>query len=179
MGCDKYTTYPYACMSLLIHHMHRSRMAQSTKLVSAAYIMAFVARHRPHQVTTDAIARAIKEHPARVRQIVSSMVKAGLLSSLRGSTGGVTLALPVEQIDFRRIYEALGEANPLTVRLRANDPGSSFRSGVLPAFARLFDDIERQFLTRLGALTLDQVTGRATPPPARLSTATRRRPRRT
>lgn len=134
-------------------------MARSTKLVSAAYILAYVARHEPEQVTTDSIARALKDHPARIRQLVSALVKANLLVSLRGAAGGIVLARPAARIDFRQVYAALGEGTPLALGLREDDPGRSYPCDVHPVLSRLFDSIEHEILSRLGSVTLDRVTG--------------------
>jgi len=45
-------------------------MSRSTKLASAAAILAHVAAQGSGQLTTDAIAEAVSDHPARVRQLV-------------------------------------------------------------------------------------------------------------
>jgi Rrf2 family protein len=135
-------------------------MAQSTKLVSAAYILAYVARHEPEQVTTESIARVLKDHPARVRQIVSALVKAGLLTSLRGATGGIVLAKPPSKIDFREVYAAIGEKSPLSLVMRDDDPGRNYPCNVHPVISRLFRDIEAEALARLGGVTLDKVIDR-------------------
>lgn len=139
---------------------YNRRVSQSTKLVSAAYILAYVARHEPEQVTTESIARVLKDHPARVRQIVSALVKAGLLNSARGAAGGITLARPASRIDFREIYEALGERSPLSLSMRDDDPGRHYQCNVHPVVSRLFRDIEAETLSRLGGLTLDKVINR-------------------
>lgn len=135
-------------------------MTQSTKLASAAYIMAYVARHEPEHVTTDSIARALKDHPTRVRQIVSALVKAGLMKSLRGANGGIVLARPPSRIDFRQIYEAIGEKSPLALAMRADDPGRNFPCNVHPVVSRLYTDIEGEALRRLAGITLDKVIDR-------------------
>lgn len=135
-------------------------MSQSTKLVSAAYILAYVARHEPEQVTTDSIARVLKDHPARVRQIVSALVKAGLLTSARGAAGGIVLAKPPSKIDFREIHEALGEKSPLSLSMRDDDPGCYYPCNVHPVVSRLFRDMEAEALSMLGGLTLDKVINR-------------------
>ena len=135
-------------------------MARSTKLVSAAYIMAYVARHEPEHVTTDTIARALKDHPARVRQIVAALVKAGLMRSLRGAAGGIVLARPASKIDFRQIYDAIGEKSPLSLAMRDDDPGRNYPCNVHPVISRLYHDIEVGALQRLGGLTLDKVINR-------------------
>lgn len=135
-------------------------MVQSTKLASAAYIMAYVARHQPEHVTTDSIARVLKDHPTRVRQIVAALVKAGLMKSLRGAGGGIVLARAPTRITFRQIYEAIGEKSPLALAMRNDDPGRNFACNVHPVVSRLYDDIEAEALKRLGRITLDKVIDR-------------------
>ena len=135
-------------------------MAQSTKLASALYIMAYVARHQPEHVTTESIARMLKDHPSRVRQIVATLVKAGLMKSLRGAAGGIVLARPPSRIDFRQIYKAIGEKSPLSLAMRPDDPGRNFACNVHPVVSRLYGNMEAEALQRLGSITLDQVIGR-------------------
>lgn len=135
-------------------------MAQSTKLASAAYIMAYVARHEPEHVTTESIARVLKDHPARVRQIVAALVKAGLMKSLRGAAGGIVLARPPSKINFRQIYRAIDEKSPLALAMRGDDPGRNYPCNVHPVVSRLYGDIEADALRRLGRLTLDKVIDR-------------------
>ena len=135
-------------------------MTPSTKLASAAYIMAYVARHQPEHVTTDAIARALKDHPTRVRQIVAALVRAGLMKSLRGASGGIVLARPPSKITFRQIHAAIGETSPLALAMRADDPGRNFPCNVHPVVYRLYTDIEADALRRLSRITLDKVIDR-------------------
>jgi Rrf2 family protein len=135
-------------------------MAQSTKLASAAYIMAYVARHEPEHVTTESIARILKDHPARVRQIVSTLVKAGLMKSLRGAAGGIVLARPASKINFGQIYDAIGEKSPLSLVMRNDDPGRHYACNVHAVLSRVYSDIEAAALRRLRRVTLDQVIER-------------------
>ena len=44
-------------------------MPASTKLATATYILSYVAVKAPALVTTATIAKAVKEHPARIRQL--------------------------------------------------------------------------------------------------------------
>jgi Rrf2 family protein len=138
-------------------------MVQSTKLASAAYIMAYVARHEPEHVTTESIARVLRDHPTRVRQIVAALVKAGLMKSLRGAAGGIVLARPASKIDFRQIYEAIGEKAPLSLAMRDDDPGRHYSCNVHPVLTRVYRDMEADALESLQRLTLDKVIDRRSP----------------
>jgi Rrf2 family protein len=135
-------------------------MSQSAKLASAAYILAYVARHEPEQVTTDSIARVLKDHPARVRQIVSALVKAGLLKSLRGAAGGIVLAKPPSKIDLRDVYVAIGESSPLSLVMRDDDPGRNYPCNVHPVMSRMLRTMEADALSSLAGVTLDKMINR-------------------
>jgi Rrf2 family protein len=129
-------------------------MSRSTKLASAAYIMSYVACYDPQQLTTDAIAEAVRDHPARVRQLVAALVRAGLLRSLRGAGGGIALARPPAEISLRDIHQAVEEQPLLTLSLR--DPFKAWDNVcfVRPTLERLYAEGEAHFLERLAAVKL-------------------------
>jgi Rrf2 family protein len=82
---------------------------KSTKFVTACYIMSFIGSHDPRLLSTATIAKWVNTHPARARQIVALLVKAGLLDSSRGGGGGVRLAKKANSITLLDIYDVVGE----------------------------------------------------------------------
>ncbi|BAO90785.1 RrF2 family transcriptional regulator [Caballeronia cordobensis] len=84
---------------------------KSTKFVTCCYIMSFVAAHDPQQLSTATIAKWVDTHAARARQLVSLLVKAELLKSVRGGAGGVLLNRKPTQITLFDIYVAAGDAD--------------------------------------------------------------------
>ncbi|WP_134062590.1 Rrf2 family transcriptional regulator, partial [Pseudomonas sp. JV241A] len=78
-------------------------MSQSTRLITASYILSFVAANAPQKLRTETIAKWVKTHPTRVRSLVSLMVKANILKSWRGAHGGLTLARPASEITLREV----------------------------------------------------------------------------
>jgi Rrf2 family protein len=129
-------------------------MSRSTKLASAAFIMSFVACKAPRQVTTDQIADALQDHPARVRQLVASLVKAELLSSLRGAAGGVVLGRSPAQISLRDIFVAVEDQPMLVIGLKEDPEGWGKRCLVYPILSRLFAEMEETLLDKLAAIPL-------------------------
>jgi Rrf2 family protein len=117
-------------------------MGRSTKLVTATYILSYVAVKTPGLVTTSAIAAAVKDHPARVRQLVAALVRKGLLSSVRGANGGVQLARAPEDITLGDICDAVEDQPLLAVSLK--DPFAAWagRCHVHPTFTKLYADFE-------------------------------------
>jgi Rrf2 family protein len=129
-------------------------MSRSTKLASAAFIMSFVACKAPRQVTTDQIADALQDHPARVRQLVASLVKAELLSSLRGAAGGVILGKPPAQISLKDIFVAVEDQPILVIGLKEDPGGWGKRCLVHPILSKLFGEMEGTLLDKLAAIPL-------------------------
>ena len=58
-------------------------MRYSTKVSHAVHILAYIALHPGRVLTSDVIADSIQTNPGCVRQIMSALRKADLLSSVR------------------------------------------------------------------------------------------------
>lgn len=129
-------------------------MSRSTKLVSAAYIMSYVAAKDPEQLTTDSIAEALKDHPARVRQIVAALVKAGLLKSLRGAGGGVVLGRPPDKVTLKDLYLAVDDQPLLALGLRTNFDGWDNICSVRPIISALYSEMEGGLIDKLAKVRL-------------------------
>jgi Rrf2 family protein len=129
-------------------------MSRSTKLASAAYILSFIASRHPDQLTSDLIAEVVEDHPARVRQLISALGKAGLIQSVRGANGGVVLGRAARDISLRDIYEAVEEQPMVSLLLRRGYVGWGPQCKVHDTLSGVFDDVESKFLARLGRIRL-------------------------
>jgi Rrf2 family protein len=153
-------------------------MGRSTKLVTATYILSYVAVKAPALVTTSAIARAVKDHPARVRQLVAALVRKNLLLSVRGPRGGVRLGRDPEDISLGDICDAVEDQPLLAVSLK--DPFAAWagRCHVHPTFTRLYAEFEWRIREGLRHHRLrDMYTAPAEPAPWRGGGARPRRRR--
>jgi Rrf2 family protein len=131
-------------------------MSKSTRLLTATYILSYVAANAPEVVTTERIATQVDEHPTRVRQIVAALVKAGLLATSRGAAGGVSLKRPAALITLHHIQEAVQDNSLLALHL--SEPRSEWagKSHVHRVFENLRDELERRISEYLDEHTLDQ-----------------------
>ena len=59
-----------------------------------------------YKVTSDFLARSINTNPVIIRNILSQLGKAGLITVARG-TGGITVNRPLNEITFFDIYQAI------------------------------------------------------------------------
>ncbi|WP_085598711.1 MULTISPECIES: Rrf2 family transcriptional regulator [unclassified Pseudomonas] len=139
-------------------------MSQSTRLITASYILSFVAANAPQKLRTETIAKWVKIHPARVRNLVSQMVKAGILASCRGPKGGLTLARPAAQITLQDVYDAVQESSLIAEKIDNPFSGMEEHCKVFDVFTRLFSLLERNMRQDLANITADQLFVAFDPP---------------
>ncbi|VVO14296.1 Rrf2 family transcriptional regulator [Pseudomonas fluorescens] len=132
-------------------------MSQSTRLITASYILSFVAANAPQKLRTETIAKWVKTHPTRVRNLVSQMVKADILKSYRGAKGGLTLARPANEITLREVYDAVQESSLIAEKIDNPFSGMEDHCKVFDVFTRLFAMLENNMRLDLGNITADQL----------------------
>ena len=132
-------------------------MSQSTRLITASYILSFVAANAPQKLRTETIAKWVKTHPTRVRNLVSQMVKADILKSYRGAKGGLTLARPANEITLREVYDAVQESSLIAEKIDNPFSGMEDHCKVFEVFTRLFAMLENNMRLDLGNITADQL----------------------
>jgi len=81
------------------------RMSEATAL--GLHTMAIVARRRNEPTSTRRIAAELRASEAHLSKVLRQLVRAGLLSSKRGPTGGYAIARPPDEISLLDVYEAL------------------------------------------------------------------------
>jgi len=125
--------------------------------MTATYIAAFVGARHPERVNTERIAQMVQIHPTRSRRIVSKLVKAGILASSRGGSGGVALARSPNKITLDEIYDAIQETSVLSLGL--HDPFSAWSDHcfVHETFEKLMGDLEYKLRDDLSRLKLSQM----------------------
>jgi Rrf2 family protein len=73
----------------------------------ALHAMALLARKQQEWLTNHAIAEKLSASGHHLAKVMHCLVRAGLVESVRGPTGGFHLTLPADQIKLLRIYEAV------------------------------------------------------------------------
>jgi Rrf2 family protein len=119
--------------------------------------LSYVAIKAPNLVTTDEIARQIEDHPARVRQLVATLVKADLLVSVRGANGGVKLARDADEIDLRQVYEAVADQPLVSIAWKDPHPTWANNCHIQPNFERLSEELETKAMNDLASYRLSEM----------------------
>ena len=81
-------------------------MKYSTKVSDAVHILAFIRLNPVDSLSSSRIAESIRTNPGCVRQLMSALRKAGLLSSVRGHPRPALAKLPAE-ITLLDVYKAV------------------------------------------------------------------------
>nr|WP_091855169.1 Rrf2 family transcriptional regulator [Marinobacter segnicrescens] len=129
----------------------------STKFTTACYILSFVAYHSEKQHSSRTIAKWVNVNPSRVRQLISRLVQAGLLTSTRGGKGGVTMARAPSTVSLLDVFEAVAEPN---VELFSIDnPFSDWkdRCYVHDVLSGLRNEMDRDFRNRLASIKVSSL----------------------
>ncbi len=87
-------------------------MKYSTKLSDTIHLLAFLCLSDGERMTSARIAESVKTNPAYIRQLMSALKKAGLISSERGQANAA-LTRPADQITMLDIYRAVEGDKPL------------------------------------------------------------------
>lgn len=130
---------------------------QSTRFVTACYIMSFIAYHDNDRPSTSTIARWINTNASRVRQIVAALGRAGLLNSTLGGRGGISLGRHPAQINLSDIFDAVSEKETLLFNI--DNPFSDWkdRCKVHDTLTQLRTDLADDFKKRLSLILLSDL----------------------
>ena len=87
-------------------------MKYSTKLSDTIHLLSFLCLGKGKKMTSARIAESVKTNPAYIRQLMSALKKAGLISTVQGQAQAA-LTRPAEQISMLDIYRAVEGNKPL------------------------------------------------------------------
>lgn len=129
----------------------------STKFVTACYILSFVSFHDEKQLSSRTIAKWVNINPSRARQLISRLVQAGLLVSTRGGKGGVSIARPPSAISLLDVFQAVAE--PDVELFSIENPFSEWkdRCYVHHVLGSLREEMDRDFRNRLAAIKVSSL----------------------
>lgn len=85
-------------------------MRINTRFTVAVHILALIALNDADPATSEMMAMSVGNHPVAVRQVMSSLKKAGLIITQNGLPGG-QLAKPQEEISLCEVYQAVKKSN--------------------------------------------------------------------
>ncbi|MEW5944640.1 MAG: Rrf2 family transcriptional regulator [bacterium] len=135
-------------------------MSRLLKISEAASIglhaMTYLASKNTHKpVSTARLAADLRVSEAHLSKIVQRLVKAGLLKSVRGPSGGVLITKPADEITLLDIYGAIDGPVDIPRCILSQEvckPGECIFGGLL-------ESVSRQVESYLSRTKLSELTG--------------------
>jgi DNA-binding IscR family transcriptional regulator len=132
-------------------------MKRDSRLSGVLHVLLHMAE-QPGPQTSETLARAMNTNPVVVRRTMAGLRDQGFVRSEKGHGGGWTIAVDLEAITLRDIYDALGRPEILAMGNRTEAPGCLVEQAVNAALGQTFDEAEALLLRRFGEVTLAQLS---------------------
>ena len=134
-------------------------MKYSTKVSDAVHILAFIRLNPVDSLSSNRIAESIRTNPGCVRQLMSALRKAGLLSSVRGHPRPALAKLPAEII-LLDVYKAVEEDKPLLHLDTHTNPECGVGIYIQLSLQDYFDRIQETAEEEMKHITLQDILDR-------------------
>ena len=134
-------------------------MKYSTKLSDAVHILTFIALHPDAFLTSDKIAESVRTNPAYVRQMMSCLRKAGLLSNVKGHPRPA-LTRKSQDITLLEVYRAVEGDKPLLHLDTHTNPECGVGIYIQLSLRDYFDQVQRTAEDEMHRITLKDILDR-------------------
>lgn len=114
-------------------------MSQNCRFTVAVHTCTLLGMTPDQPVTSDWIAGSVNTNPVVIRRILSTLNKAGLVTSVRGSNGGSTLARHPDQISLQDIKRAVDVDAPPPLYNQPPNPACPVARAMQPVLRRVIE----------------------------------------
>ncbi|ATO44105.1 Rrf2 family transcriptional regulator [Loigolactobacillus coryniformis] len=130
-------------------------MKKSVRLSNAVHLIALIALNPFANLSSQRLAQSINTNPSFIRQIMSQLRKAGLLTSTKGHAEP-KLTKPVAQISLYDIYQAVDNTKLLNIDTQI-DPACGPGQNIQLSLATYYDQIQEKVEQQMQKITLADV----------------------
>ena len=134
-------------------------MKYSTKLSDTIHILAFIYLGQETKLTSAKIAESIKTNPAYVRQQMSALKNAGIISNTQGQANA-SLTKPADQITTLDIYRAVEGNKPLLHLDIHTNPECGVGINIQLSIADFYKEIQNVAEKEMQEITLQDIVDR-------------------
>lgn len=106
-------------------------------------------------VTSDVLAEMLSTNPVVVRRTMALLRDQGYVQSVKGHSGGWSLAKPLSELTLLDIHRALGDNSIFTIGLTDEHTQCPIEHAVNVALKDVMNEAEMLMLQRFGEITLD------------------------
>ena len=134
-------------------------MKFSTRVSDAVHILAFIALNRNEALTSQRIAESIRTNPGCVRQLMVSLRRYGIMTSVQGHARPALSRAPAD-ISLLDIYRAVEGGKPLLHLDTHTNPGCGVGVNIQLALQDYFDKVQNRAEDEMSRITLQDVLDR-------------------
>ena len=134
-------------------------MKYSTRLSDAVHILAFIALNPNGSLSSSSIAESIRTNPGCVRQLMSALRRAGLISSVKGHPRPALTREP-SMITLLDIYRAVEGEKPLLHLDTHTNPECGAGIYIQLSLRDFFDQIQEAAENEMKSVTLQDILER-------------------
>ncbi len=134
-------------------------MKYSTKLSDTLHLLAFLCLARGERLTSARIAESVKTNPAYIRQLMSALKKAGLISSDQGQVNAA-LTRSADQITMLDVYRAVEGEKPLLHLDIHTNPECGIGVNVQLSIGDFYREIQDTVEEKMQKITLQDILDR-------------------
>lgn len=132
-----------------------TKMKFSHKLSDAIHILAYVDIYKDDDLSSKAIALSVESNPSLIRRLMSTLSKAGLLTT-RPGTVSPELGRAASEITVYDVYEALGKEDLLHIDDKTN-PKCIVGGNIQQTLDGVYDKVQSAAENVMGAVTLQSI----------------------
>jgi Rrf2 family protein len=133
-------------------------MSSSQKLSTAVKALCFLAKVFPDPKTSGEIAEAIGVNASKLRQILSSLMKADIVGSTKGVNGGFFLTQDFTELSLYEIYSALEDRKIMDLDVAdAGDAKDGEVQNYNNYFYNFYANIQKQIEAQMKEVKLNQI----------------------
>lgn len=134
-------------------------MKFSTRVSDAVHILAFIALNRNEALTSQRIAESIRTNPGCVRQLMGSLRRYGIMTSVQGHAKPALSRAPAD-ISLLDIYRAVEGGKPLLHLDTHTNPECGVGVNIQLALQDYFDKVQNRAEDEMSRITLQDVLDR-------------------
>lgn len=134
-------------------------MKYSRKLSDTIHCLAFISLGEKEHMTSTKIAESVKTNPAYIRQLMSALKKAGLISTNQGQAN-TCLTKSADQITLLDIYQAVEGDKPLLHLDADTNPECGVGILVQLSIGDFYQEIQKTAEEKMREITLQNVIDR-------------------
>lgn len=134
-------------------------MKFSTRVSDAVHILAFIALNRNEALTSQRIAESIHTNPGCVRQLMVSLRRYGIMTSVQGHARPALSRAPAD-ISLLDIYRAVEGGKPLLHLDTHTNPECGVGVNIQLALQDYFDKVQNRAEDEMSRITLQDVLDR-------------------